>query len=106
MTPNGFENSDVQRIEGMHHQVQLVHTHTHRADVGRAHNQGPPRLIPPLRPPNDSHTLAHNIKPRHQSSQQPAHTLMQKLRYSGNTQYHVLPTIVKMTKRPAFLHNW
>ena len=46
MTPNGFENSDVQRIEGMHHQVQLVHKHTQRADVGRAHNQGPPRLIP------------------------------------------------------------
>ena len=47
----------------MHHNV-IKHTCAHRADVDYTHNDGPPhRLIPPLWPGNDSHTLA-----QHQAS--------------------------------------
>ena len=81
MTPNGF---DVQRIfldvmngKSVATLQLLIAQRRNVTDVGRTHNHGPPRLIPPPRPGNDSHTLAHNIKLRHQSSQYPPHTLMQ-----------------------------
>ena len=49
----------------MQHNVNVIkHTCAHRADVDYTHNDGPPpRLIPPLWPGNDSHTLA-----QHQAS--------------------------------------
>ena len=83
MTLNGF---DVQRIfldimngKSVATLQLLIAQRRNVTDVGRTHNHGPPQLIPPLRPGNHSHTLAHNIKLRHQSSQQPAHTLLDKI---------------------------
>ena len=83
MTPNGF---DVQRIfldvmngKSVATLQLLIAQRRNVTDVGRTHSHGPPQLIPPLRPGNHSHTLAHNIKLRHQSSQQPAHTLIRKI---------------------------